>query len=214
MNKNTFIFDMDGVLIDSEPFWQRSQISALSFHGVTITPKDCEQYTMGKRIDSIAKIWSDLYHLDIDNQILIDEILHQVVFNIKKNGKEIKGVTALLTHLKKENFKIGLATSSSWEIINAVMDRLSVKKYFDAICSADDEIYGKPNPAVYIKAMEELKSKPEECFVLEDSVSGMIAAKASMAHTIVLTNDVFLPKFSIANHRADSLENVIKYIKK
>ena len=213
MKPTTFIFDMDGVMIDSEPFWQLAQINALKHLGIIVTAEDCEKTTMGKRIDHVAKIWCDLHCLEISPKQLADEILDQVVISIKENGQEIIGLKELLTYLKQENYKIGLATSSSWKIIDAVLDQLDVRNYFQEICSADDEKYGKPNPAVYLKVMEKLNSKPEECIILEDSVTGMIAAKASMAFTIVLNADLSTAKFSIADHRCQSLQNVLTYLK-
>ncbi|NIJ46417.1 HAD superfamily hydrolase (TIGR01509 family) [Wenyingzhuangia heitensis] len=207
--RNTFIFDMDGVMIDSEPFWQQAQINILQNLGVAITVQDCEIHTMGKRIDLVAKTWCDLHHLQIDAKELETLIIDQVATNILQNGKAIKGLNDLLMYLKKEKFKIGLATSSSWKIIEAVLSKLDVKSYFDEICSADDEIYGKPNPAVYIRVMEKLNSKPEECFILEDSVTGMIAAKASRAFTIVLTSSTSNPKYAIAEAKCESLTKVV-----
>lgn len=213
MKPTTFIFDMDGVMIDSEPFWRTAQINLLKDLGHTITVQDCIRYTMGKRIDDVAKTWCDLYSLKIEAKQLEQQILDQVVVNILKDGQAIDGLLDLLHFLKKENYKIGLATSSSWKIIEAVLHKLEVKHFFDEICSADDEVYGKPNPAVYIKAMQKLESKPSECIILEDSVTGMIAAKASMAFTIVLNADVSAPKFSIADQRCPSLAKVLSYLK-
>ncbi|WP_139957850.1 hexitol phosphatase HxpB [Flavicella sediminum] len=212
MKATTFIFDMDGVMIDSEPFWQIAQIKTLQTIGISVSIEDCEKYTMGKRIDHVAKTWCDLYDLTISPDVLAESILDQVVLNIIENGKAIEGLTELLSYLKKEKYKIGLATSSSWKIINAVLDKLAVRYFFNEICSADDELYGKPNPAVYLKVMEKLNSKPEECFILEDSVTGMIAAKASMATTLILTKDVQNPKFSIADLQCASLQHVIKHL--
>ena len=213
MKPTTFIFDMDGVMIDSEPFWRTAQINLLKDLGHTITVQDCIRYTMGKRIDDVAKTWCDLYSLKIEAKQLEQQILDQVVVNILKDGQAIDRLLDLLHFLKNENYKIGLATSSSWKIIEAVLHKLEVKHFFDEICSADDEVYGKPNPAVYIKAMQKLESKPSECIILEDSVTGMIAAKASMAFTIVLNADVSAPKFSIADQRCPSLAKVLSYLK-
>ncbi|ANW95975.1 hypothetical protein AXE80_06640 [Wenyingzhuangia fucanilytica] len=212
MKYNTFIFDMDGVMIDSEPFWQQAQINVLAKLGVSITAKDCEETTMGKRIDLLAETWCDLFSIEIPPNKLADHILDQVVYNILDNGQAMKGLVDLLKYLKKENYNIGLATSSSWKIIDAVLHKLNVKKYFDVICSADDEIYGKPNPAVYLTAMNKLNATPNNCIILEDSVTGMIAAKASMAYTIVLTSNLDNPSFSIANQKCDSLFKVKEFL--
>lgn len=212
MKPTTFIFDMDGVMIDSEPFWQQAQILILKNLNVEITASDCEKHTMGKRIDLVAETWCDLYGLEISPNNLANLILDQVVLNIMENGYAMDGLVDLLTYLKKENYHIGLATSSSWKIIEAVLYKLNVKSFFDVICSADDEEHGKPNPAVYITAMNKLKATPNETIILEDSVTGMIAAKASRATTIVLTQDVDHPQFYIANYKSETLKRVIEYL--
>ena len=208
----TFIFDMDGVIIDSEPFWRQAQIDILLKYNTTITVADCIQYTMGKRIDDVALTWCQLHSLKVYPQILEQEIITAVARLISEKGNAKTGLYELLDFLKDNNYQIALATSSSPQIIKAVFNRLSIAHYFDVVCSADDEVYGKPHPAVYLKVAKKLGVKPINCLVLEDSVTGLIAAKAASMKTIVIPEDKTDARFSLADTVLNSMVEVIRYL--
>jgi HAD superfamily hydrolase (TIGR01549 family) len=212
MLKNTFIFDMDGVIIDSEPFWRQAQIKILSGYNVTITAEDCIQHSMGKRIDDIASTWCRLYSLSVDPKVLEQEIISAVAHLIATKGNAKEGLYELLDFLVKNKFNIALATSSSKPIITAVFDRLSIESYFHVVCSADTEEYGKPHPAIYLKAANRLGVTPANCIVLEDSVTGMISAKSASMETIVIPEDKTDPKFTLANSILSSMLEIIPYL--
>ena len=209
---NTFIFDMDGVIIDSEPFWRQAQIDILLKYNTTITEADCIKYTMGKRIDDIALTWCHLYSLKVYPQILEQEIINAVAHLISKKGKAKTGLYKLLIFLKEHNYKIALATSSSPQIITNVFNRLSIAHYFDVVCSADNEVYGKPHPAVYLKVANKLGVLPTNCLVLEDSVTGLIAAKAASMKTIVIPENKTDSRFSLADTIFTSMIDVVEYL--
>jgi HAD superfamily hydrolase (TIGR01549 family) len=213
MDLNTFIFDMDGVIIDSEPFWRQAQIDILLKYNTTITVADCIQYTMGKRIDDVALTWCQLHSLTVSPKVLEQEIITAVANLISTKGNAKTGLYELLDFLKENNFQIALATSSSLPIITAVFNRLSIAHYFDVVCSADDEIYGKPHPAVYLKVAKKLSVKPTNCLVLEDSVTGLIAAKAAAMKTIVIPEDATDSRFTLADKIFISMFDVIDYLK-
>ncbi len=208
MNKNTIIFDMDGVIIDSEPFWREAQINELAKHNITIKVQDCIQYTMGKRLKDIADTWCLRYQLSIPSTLLQQNIMKAVIALILEKGSAKVGLYSLLKELKKHNCNIGLATSSSREIINAVLNRLDVESYFNIICSADDYVYGKPHPSIYLSVAKAFNVNVEECLVIEDSVVGMIAGKAAEMTTWVIPEDSFNPQFSLADASFSSLEKI------
>ena len=212
MELKSFIFDMDGVIIDSEPFWRQAQISILSKYKVSISIEDCIQYTMGKRIDDVAFTWCQLHSLHIDSKVLEQEIINAVTTLIAEKGEAKTGLYELLDFLKENKYQIALATSSSLPIINAVFKRLSITQYFKVICSADEEVYGKPHPAVYLKAAKKLKVSPNNCVVLEDSVTGLIAAKAAAMKTVVIPEDPSDPRFRLADAIFTSMFEVISYL--
>jgi len=213
MKVNSFIFDMDGVIIDSEPFWREAQIEILSKYHKKISVADCIKHTMGKRIDDVAFTWCQLHSLEIAPQLLEKEIITAVVALISQKGKAKKGLYELLDFLKEKNYKIGLATSSSQPIIDAVFKKLSIAHYFDVVCSADEEVYGKPHPAVYLKAMHQLEIAPYNCIILEDSITGLIAAKAASVKTFVIPEEKTDHRFSIADGIFNSMLEVVDVLK-
>lgn len=204
---------MDGVIIDSEPIWRNAQIQVLANQNISITAQDCIKYTMGKRIDDVALTWCELFDLSVDPKVIENEIISSVVALIGLEGEPKEGLYELLDFLVANNFKIGLGTSSSVPIIDAVFDKLKIRQYFKVVCSADNEEYGKPHPAVYLTVAKKLESKPQDCIVLEDSVTGMIAAKSAVMKTIVIPENKNDPRFSLADVIFDSMLEVVNYLK-
>lgn len=203
---------MDGVIIDSEPFWREAQIKTLSKYNITITKNDCIKYTMGKRIDDVALTWCQLHQLTVNPKEIETAIINAVVNLISTKGEAKKGLYELLDFLTKNKYSIAIATSSSLPVINAVLNRLSIANYFKVICSADNEASGKPHPAIYINAAKKLGVSMTNCYVLEDSVTGLIAAKAASMHTFVIPENNLDPRFSLANNIFSSMHEVINYL--
>ncbi|OCH13721.1 HAD family hydrolase [Aliivibrio sp. 1S165] len=189
MNKKAVIFDMDGVIIDSEPFWQEAQKESLLQYGITLSTQECERLTMGKRIDEIARIWCHAYHIEIDPKVLEKNILTRLCIRISTRGQAMEGLANIIQFFKESGYQIGLATSSTHTVINAVFNRLNLWGSFDVICSAENEQFGKPHPDVYLTAARKLGISPHECIVIEDSFTGLSAAKnAEMTTYLVAAN--------------------------
>lgn len=210
--KKVFIFDMDGVIIDSEPLWREVQITQLQQHNVAITVDDCKRYTMGKRIDDIAATWCDRYHLKVPPEQLASNIMQSMIRLILEKGTAKKGLYDLLDYLKENNYEIAIATSSSLSIANAVLDRLAIRDYFKIVCSADDEKLGKPHPDVYNRVTKRLNVSANECIVLEDSLTGLTSAKAAEMYTIVIPDDRHDKRFEIADKIVASLAEVAQFL--
>lgn len=211
-HKKAVIFDMDGVIIDSEPFWREAQISTLAQYGAVATIEDCIKYTMGKRVDALAQTWVDLFHLNVDGKTLESQIVEKLSQLIRADGQALPGVYELLKTLKQKGYKIALATSSTNDLIATVLGKLEIRAYFDEVCSADDEEYGKPHPAVYLKAAKKIGMPAKDCLVIEDSATGMIAAKAASMTTLLVSHESELPKFSLADGHFKSLLDIVELV--
>jgi HAD superfamily hydrolase (TIGR01509 family) len=168
---------------------------------------------MGKRIDDVALTWCQLYALSISPKLLEQEIITAVAALIREKGKSKPGLYELLTFLKENNYRIALATSSSQPIIEAVFYKLNIASYFEVVCSADEEAYGKPHPAVYLKAAKRLGVSANCCWVLEDSVTGLISAKAAAMKTMVIPEDKTDPRFTLADCIFTSMLDVVAFLK-
>jgi haloacid dehalogenase superfamily, subfamily IA, variant 3 with third motif having DD or ED/haloacid dehalogenase superfamily, subfamily IA, variant 1 with third motif having Dx(3-4)D or Dx(3-4)E len=206
---NTVLFDMDGLLLDTEPLWGESMLRIAAKHNIPITAKQFKE-TTGLRIYEVTDYWAIKYpwqgstSLDVANEILDD-----IIAASKTAGRVLPGVIQTLELLRQHNFKIGLASSSPAVMIDALVEHFEIKDYFDCITSADAVDLGKPHPAVFLHCAQSLGSSPLNCLVLEDSVNGMIAGKAARMKVLVVPDEVHFddPRFSVADAKLRSLED-------
>jgi sugar-phosphatase len=121
----------------------------------------------------------------------------------------LPGVIQTLELCKSNGYKIALASSSAMSLINVVVDKLNIRHYFDLLVSAEFEPYGKPHPSVFITTANQLNVLPTECLVFEDSVNGMIAAKAARMKCIVVpeAEKQQEPYWQLANQKLKTLED-------
>lgn len=210
-NKKLFIFDMDGVLLDSEPYWRKSQIDILQQFGVTITINDCINNTMGKRIDDISKLWIDMFRLEVTPHSFSIQLLNKTAELISYNALPRDGVYTLINYLKNHNYRIALATSSSTPIILAVLQKLNIESVFEFVLSADEVENGKPAPDVYLEVCKRLKIPTSQAIALEDSITGVKAAVAANITTIAIPEH-FSEEFKVANYIIDKIEDVINVL--
>ena len=209
MKLAAIIFDMDGVLINSEPLWMQAEVEVFNKVGLNLTNTDCEK-TRGVRIKNVV----EHYYLQqpwkspaVDEVILA--ITDRVVELIYEKGQALDGLFDCLKLLFELNIPLGIATSSSEKIITAVINKLKIEKYFSVIQSADTEIYGKPHPAVYLNCAAMLNANPVNCIAVEDSITGVIAAKAARMKVVAIPEPAAFndPRFSIADLKLNSLHN-------
>jgi HAD superfamily hydrolase (TIGR01509 family) len=197
----TAIFDMDGLLIDSEPLWYEAAVEVFTPLGITLTP-EAYASSIGLRTREFVAWWFNQYGIDpVHAQPAGKEINEIVIDKISNKGEALHGVHHVLDLLKAKGFRIGLATSSPSRLIDVVVDKLSIREYFSAFASAEHLVYGKPHPQVYIDCASALDCKPVDCLCFEDSFHGMIAAKAARMKCIVVPAPVM--KDELRWHAAD-----------
>lgn len=209
------IFDMDGVLIDSEPLWRKAMIEGFASIGVLITEEDCKK-TTGNRLKEVVEYWFEkLDILDFLPTEIEHRIINMLVKLINKEGKAISGVIEVINFCNNKNIKIGLATSSSNQLMEAVLEKLKLKNSFKCSISAENMEYGKPHPEVFLICASQLQISPLECIVIEDSINGVIAAKAAFMRVIALPEqeNINNHKFSIADYKLNNMQEVLKLLK-
>lgn len=204
------IFDMDGVLIDSEPLWKIAEVEGFAKVGLDTQATDFEE-SVGLRIDEVVKIWHQktLWTGKTVKEVE-DDIVNILIREIHAQGQAMPGVKNALELFKSNGYKIGLATSSYQRIIDAVLHKLQIAEYFEVCHSAEHEIHGKPHPAVYLTAAEQLGVHPTECLVFEDSLNGVIAGKAARMKVVAVPehSNTYNPKLTVADLLIDSLDQV------
>ncbi len=202
MKIDALIWDMDGVLIDSEPFWQAAEVEILGTVGLQLTLEDCQQ-TLGQRIDKVVEYWHNRQPWPMPPTL--DDITHQIVEGvaqrIQQEGMAKEGVIEVLAFLKAQNLPMAIASSSHLYLIEAVVDHLGIADYFSILHSAEFEAYGKPHPAVYLNTADKLGVLPQNCLVIEDSLRGILSAKAAEMHCIAVPDPSLRddPRLSIAD---------------
>ncbi|HBR0965712.1 TPA: HAD-IA family hydrolase [Klebsiella quasipneumoniae subsp. similipneumoniae] len=210
MSLQAVIFDMDGVIIDSEALWRQAQIDALVQWGTTASVAECETLTKGKRLDEIADTWCRYFQLNLAPSLLEEAILQRITGLIAAEGVPMRGVQEALGYFRAAGYKIALATSSSRQVIAAVLNKLSLWHFFDAISSADDEPRGKPHPAVYLTTLRKLNLNASQCLVIEDSFTGFCAAQAAGIPTVVIAEDSQHARFQAAAGRYQTLPELLE----
>jgi sugar-phosphatase len=186
MKLDTVIYDMDGLLIDSEPLWHLAAKEALENMGI---PLDDAAYatTIGLRTREFLDHWFRLYQVDHALAPQTEErITQRVIELVRTQGALMPGVESSLALFRGLGFRVGLATSSPLELVEAMLERTGLHDAFDEMRSAALLPYGKPHPQVYLDCAQALGSPPPGCICLEDSFNGMIAAKAARMKCIVV----------------------------
>jgi HAD superfamily hydrolase (TIGR01509 family) len=201
------IFDMDGMLTDSEPLWRIASVAALNAVGVPLTEKDA-LVTTGLRTDEMVEHWYGVYRwADPPRKVVEAEIERRVIDLIRERSVPNPGVREILELLSGVGYPLGIASSSASEVIEAVLETLGVARYFSVVQSAEHEPFGKPHPAVYIEAARRLGVAPVDCVAFEDSPNGVIAAKAARMSCIAVPDPALIDdrRFLAADLRLSSL---------
>ena len=204
------IFDMDGVLVDSEPLWCVVMIKGFKSVGLDFTEADSKK-TTGMRLDEVIKYWHKKFNWDNKTVFeLHDEIIDDLCRMIEEKGVPMKGAVEAVEFFKAQGLKIGLASSSNNKLINTVIKKLGIARHFEAVHSAEFLPFGKPHPQVFLECAKELEVHPEECLVIEDSLNGVIAAKAARMKAIAVPDKEHADdkRFVIADMQLKSLLDI------
>lgn len=203
------IFDMDGLLIDSEPFWRAAEKEVFGNLGIEVT-EDLAVETSRMTTREVTEYW---YNHKPWKEKCLEEV-EQAVINrvgelIHNNGRMMPGVIELLQYFKQLGYKIGLATNSPYSLVPKTLDKLQIERYFDITISSDFVEKGKPYPDIYLKTACELKVLASKCIVFEDSKSGILAALAAGMNVVAVpeSGEFDNKKFDIANIKIRKLSD-------
>jgi sugar-phosphatase len=180
------VFDMDGVLLDSEPIWRRIEVEVFGRVGVELTEEDLLR-TMGVRVADVVRGWHERHPWD-DPPVaeVADEIVERVATTIERESSLSEGAVEVIDRLRAHGLPLALASSSPMRLIEAVLRMGHLEDRFDLVLTGEDEEHGKPAPDVYLSAARALGVPPERSLAIEDSINGVRAAKAAGMVTIAV----------------------------
>jgi sugar-phosphatase len=181
------IFDMDGLLIDSEPLWDQAELDVLASIGVDISRRSELPDTLGLRIDLVVELWFAQQPWNgPTREEVTNRIITRAITLVEEKRPILPGVREAVALCKAQGLKVGLASASPLHMLERVLEMFDLRSEFDAIASAEHLPYSKPHPQVYLDAAAKLGIDPLSCVTLEDSVNGMIATKAARMRSIVV----------------------------
>ena len=209
MRLTTVIFDMDGLLIDSEPLWNEAATEIFSNYGIKLSH---EQYssTTGLRTKEFVEWWFSFFKIPLHDVNTVEkDIIDKVIELVIQKGRPLPGLSHIFNFFTDRNFKIGLASSSPASLIDVVVDLLQIRNHLHVITSAANLQYGKPHPEVYLNCAAALNSLSTECICFEDSFPGMIAVKAARMKCVVVPDPKSSKdlKWNAADLKISSLQN-------
>ncbi len=184
------IFDMDGVLIDTEGYkFLATKELIKKYKNAELTP-ECFRKYVGMDIADIAIELQYEFHFEWDPDEFAEE--REARYRRIRDEKGIKVFPKMIQFLKaidKKKYKVGLASSSTKKDIEKALSVLGILDYFDAIMSADGLAASKPDPTIYLETAKKLGLKPSECLVIEDTYTGVVAGAKAGMHVIAVPNE-------------------------
>ena len=173
------IFDMDGLLVDSEPIWHEVEIDVFGRHGVPLTVERCLE-TKGMFLGEAVSHWYARYPWTGASAADVSaEIVDAMAARLEEKVELKPGALRSLDFCRDRGARLALASSSPRRLIGAVVHRFGLGSRFTVVHSAEDEPAGKPDPAIFLTTARQLGVAAAECVVFEDSVAGVLAAKAA-----------------------------------
>jgi len=204
------VFDMDGLMVDSQPFWQQAQLEIFPQLGVAITRQDTID-TTGMRVDQIVEICYARSPWDsISRSEVCDRIVSRVTELVQEYKPTMPGLNHAIEVCQRQGLKLAIASSSPMTLIRATIAALQLDDKFQVIMSGASLLYPKPHPEVYLNACDALGADPQQGVAIEDSFAGLLAAKAAQMKTIVIPESKAASRkhFVIADQQLSSLQEL------
>ncbi len=209
MSLRATLFDMDGLLIDSEILWHKAELEIFPSLGVSLD-NGADRQTKGMYVEEVVAFWFSKHPWSGPSTSDVTQMLLSRVGELVENEGVLLPGALRAIELASEHGPVAVASSTPTALIHRCLDNFSLREKFVSIHSAQDEEFGKPHPGVFISAAKSLGVSPKECLVFEDSAAGVLAAKAGSMSVIAVPTkqDRELPAFKLADVVLSSLEEL------
>lgn len=185
------LFDMDGTIIDSEPYWMASEQALAAEHNGTWTANDGLDI-IGMDLDESSKVIKERANIPLEPEEIKNRLTNDVQSKLAKVVPWRPGAQELLLELRKRNVKTALVTMALHRMAQQVVDAIPFDA-FDVIVAGDDVTRGKPHPEAYEKAAALLGFETSKCVAFEDSITGLTSAEAAGTYAIGIPNIIEIP---------------------
>lgn len=203
------LFDMDGLLIDSEILWHKAEVEIFGSLGVPLF-ENSSRSTKGVFVNEVVEYWFARYPWsEPSNEEVVDMLLERVGSLVELEGRLLPGAVRAID-LTSERGPVALASSTPLALISRCLDHFDLSGRFVSVHSAEFEPYGKPHPGVFLTAAASLGMEPSRCLVFEDSTVGVIAARAASMSVVAVPTpeDRSEAEFLLADLVLDSLDEL------
>jgi HAD superfamily hydrolase (TIGR01509 family) len=203
------VFDMDGVLVDSEPFGFEALRRVMARHGLPYREEENAEFLGRTTLDS-CRILKTRHRLPESEETLADWYVEGMLEQIARGPIPMAGVPEVLRRVRAAGYRMALASSAEPRVIDANLGALGLRPLFEAVVSGTQVARGKPAPDVFLAAAERLGVPPAACLVVEDSRNGLLAAKAAgMRCAVVPCAHTRHQEFGEADHRIAALPELL-----
>jgi HAD superfamily hydrolase (TIGR01509 family) len=179
------IFDMDGVMIDSEPLWEKTERILLARRNIDYSP-EYRDLIVGLNQRDSGKLLRDTFSLGESVDEIISERIDILTSIYEEELELVPALTPLLEALRPRGYLLAVASSSPLRVISFVLDMFSLRPYFDAVVSGECTENGKPHPDIYLHTADRLGVRPQECVAIEDSINGVRSATGAGMYCIAI----------------------------
>ena len=205
---NAVIFDMDGVMIDSEPLWEKTERILLARRSIDYSP-DYRDKIVGLNQRDSGRLLVDTFDLDETVEDIINERISILTSIYEEELELIPALVPLLEQLAREGYRLAVASSSPLRVVTFVLDMFSLYDHFLTVVSGDSVGNGKPHPDIYLHTAEMLGVAPAECVAIEDSINGLRSAKGAGMYCIAIPDKRLTPdQFESADVILDNLREL------
>src|SRR5262245_26508288 len=205
MRVDAIIFDMDGVLVDSEPLGFEAMRRVMARQGIAYTHADNDEF-VGRTTLEECQVLTTRHCLVTDPRELTQEYVDILVGLIREQPRPLPGVPGVLEGLRAAGYRMALASSADLAVIAENVSALRLERFFEAIVSGTQVARGKPAPDVFVETARQLRVAREACLVVEDSRNGLLAAKAAgMTCAVIPCSSTRHQDFSEADHCLQAL---------
>ncbi len=212
-NVKAVLFDLDGTLVDSMWMWKDIDMEYLGRYGISL-PKELQEYIEGMSFSEVSAYFKETFGIKESLEEIKSQWVSMAKYKYSHQVPLKPGARRFLNHLKSQGVSMGIATSNSRELLDAVLESLEIARYFDCCMTSCEAGAGKPAPDIYLQVARILKTDPKDCLVFEDTPAGILAGSRAGIPVCAMADDHSAHRrdeiFKLADYYAETFDQVLE----